>query len=99
MSAAKPCPKNYLLNNAFSVSLTELITLDVIAAVGVGLYAANYYDLSTAYSFAVVIILLIATMCVTRLIGYDSNLCYFVGIGEAPHRFKVCPCYQNNPAS
>jgi len=88
------CPKNYFLNNWHSVSLTELITADVLLPIGLGYIAGSKAGYGSIGIIIVIILLLIINSILHWMWGMDTNFNYYLGIGGPPHIFKVCKCYK-----
>lgn len=94
-AAPKKCKGNTFAKNIATVSLTELLTLDVIA-VGA---AACAIGCAAGLHGAICLLLVLASVVILAFIEgmlcIPSNCAYYLGIGGPPHRFKVCKCYKD----
>lgn len=94
MQPANPeqCKSNKLWKNIPAVSLTELLTLDVIVVGAAAVYLANRYELSLAMMTLLVIAAVVLLAVVETGLGVKSNVGYYLNICKPPHVFKVCNC-------
>lgn len=86
------CKSNKVWKNIPAVSLTELLTLDVVAVGAASVYLCTRYNMSIAMMTILTIAAIVALAVVQARMGVKSNIGYFLDIGQAPHVFKVCSC-------
>lgn len=93
--APKKCKGNTFGKNIATVSLTELLTLDVIAVGAAACAIGCAAGLHGAFCLLLVLASVVILAFVEGMLCIPSNAAYYLGIGAPPHRFKVCKCYKD----
>lgn len=95
------CPSNNILKNIHAVSVCDLLTVDTIVGVGVGVLAGSAICRLTGLTGVAGIMVCAVVMTIVLVLwvmvhvwwGMPSNLAYYFGFGKPPHVFKTCACF------
>lgn len=81
---------NKFVQNVHTISLVELLTLDVVVTVLIGLYLAQYLGYTGLKLLAVLVIVLLLNSLTHSYLGIATNMNYYFGIGNCPKSLFTC---------
>lgn len=78
---------NSFIQNAHTVPLTHLVTLNLVLIVALAYWFANYMEYDNRTTMIVIGVLLVASIIGHPMAGIPDNWSYYFGQGERPQNW------------